>query len=181
MALSNCPCLTLSTAMSCLDAKISLVPKHQLIVPSTLLAPATESKHTKPQRYIRSNHWHMSYFEQRHVAYRHERSRMTLLTPPTWQNQIFAYVIVMHVTTHTIFICTTTTDNILSKAIPVQSIQYIFYGFSQTMHHALSPVPELNSYKETSLILILMIVWLGQYDYFWWSIMKSQQIPSTSI
>ena len=25
-----------------LDAKISLVPKHQLIVPSTLLAPATE-------------------------------------------------------------------------------------------------------------------------------------------
>ena len=28
-------------AMSCLDAKISLVPKHQLIVPPTLLAPAT--------------------------------------------------------------------------------------------------------------------------------------------
>ena len=27
--------------MSCLDAKISLVPKHQLIVPSTLLPPAT--------------------------------------------------------------------------------------------------------------------------------------------
>ena len=29
-------------AMPCLDAKISLVPKHQFIVPSTLLAPATE-------------------------------------------------------------------------------------------------------------------------------------------
>ena len=27
--------------MSCLDAKISKVPKDQLIVPSTLLAPAT--------------------------------------------------------------------------------------------------------------------------------------------
>ena len=42
MAVSiKCPCLTFSAAMSCLDAKISLVPKHKLIVPSTLLAPAT--------------------------------------------------------------------------------------------------------------------------------------------
>ena len=36
------------------DAKISLVPTHQLIVPSTLLAPATEiriHKATKTERY----------------------------------------------------------------------------------------------------------------------------------
>ena len=39
--LIKCPCLTFSAAMSCLDAKISLAPKHKLIVPSTLLAPAT--------------------------------------------------------------------------------------------------------------------------------------------
>ena len=55
-------------AMPCLiDAKISLVPKHQLIVPSTLLALATNIrtykdiklqryKDTKPQRFIRSHH-----------------------------------------------------------------------------------------------------------------------------
>ena len=51
-------------AMSCLDAKISVVPKHQLIVPSTLLAPATHirtDKVTKWQRHIRPDHWHMSY------------------------------------------------------------------------------------------------------------------------
>ena len=57
---------TICTWRCCLiDAKISLVPKHQLIVPSTLLAPATNIwtyKATKPQRYIRSLHWHMSYF-----------------------------------------------------------------------------------------------------------------------
>ena len=41
MAVSKCPCLTFTIAMSCLDAKISLVPKHELIVPQTLLAPAT--------------------------------------------------------------------------------------------------------------------------------------------
>ena len=33
-----------------LDAKISLVPKHQLIVPSTLLAPATEIRTHKPTK-----------------------------------------------------------------------------------------------------------------------------------
>ena len=42
MAVSKCPCLTLSRVNVMLDAKISLVPTHQLIVPSTLLAPATE-------------------------------------------------------------------------------------------------------------------------------------------
>ena len=62
MAVSKCPCLTLSRVNVMLDAKVSLVPTHQLAVPSTLLAPATTSKHTKPQRYIWSNHWHMSYF-----------------------------------------------------------------------------------------------------------------------
>ena len=44
-------------AMSCLDAKISMVPKHQLIVPSTSLAPTIDirtHKATKPQTYIRS-------------------------------------------------------------------------------------------------------------------------------
>ena len=40
---SKCPYLTFSAAMSCLDAKILLVPKHQLIVPPTLLAPATHN------------------------------------------------------------------------------------------------------------------------------------------
>ena len=52
MAVSKCPCLTFSAAMSCLEAKISLAPKHQLMVPSTLLAPATHiptDKATKPQ------------------------------------------------------------------------------------------------------------------------------------
>ena len=42
-----------------LDAKISLVLTYQLIVPSTLLAPATNIrtyKATKPQRYIHPNH-----------------------------------------------------------------------------------------------------------------------------
>ena len=57
---------TICTWRCCLiDAKISLVPKHQVIVPSTLLARATNIwtyKATKPQRYIRSLHWHMSYF-----------------------------------------------------------------------------------------------------------------------
>ena len=52
MAVSiKCPRLTFSAAMSCLDVKISLVPKHKLIVPSTLLAPATHirtDKATKP-------------------------------------------------------------------------------------------------------------------------------------
>ena len=42
MSVSNCPCLTLSQVNVKLDAKLSLVPTHQLIVPSTLLAPATE-------------------------------------------------------------------------------------------------------------------------------------------
>ena len=40
MAVSKCPCLTLSNVM--LDAKISLVPTHQLIVPSTILALETK-------------------------------------------------------------------------------------------------------------------------------------------
>ena len=65
MAVSKCPCLTLSRVNVMLDAKIPLVLTHQRIVPSTLLAPATNIrtyKATKPQRYICSNHWHMSYF-----------------------------------------------------------------------------------------------------------------------
>ena len=42
MAVSKCPCPLRPLAMPYLiDAKISLVPKHQLIVPSTLLALAT--------------------------------------------------------------------------------------------------------------------------------------------
>ena len=49
MAVSKCPCLTVSQVNVMLDAKVSLVPMHQLAVPSTLLAPATTSKHTKPQ------------------------------------------------------------------------------------------------------------------------------------
>ena len=58
----KCLCLTLSRVNVTLDAKISLVPTHQLIVPSTLLAPATHirsHKVTKPRRFIRSNHWHI--------------------------------------------------------------------------------------------------------------------------
>ena len=60
----KCLCLTLSRVNVTLDAKISFVPTHQLIVPSTLLAPATHirtHKATNPQRYIRSDHCHMSY------------------------------------------------------------------------------------------------------------------------
>ena len=52
-------------AMSCLDAKIPLVPKHQLfIVPPTLLAhhPLKNILTEKIQKYICSDHWHMSYF-----------------------------------------------------------------------------------------------------------------------
>ena len=49
MAVSKCPCLTVSQVNVTLDAKVSLVPMHQLAVPSTLLPPATTSKHTKPQ------------------------------------------------------------------------------------------------------------------------------------
>ena len=53
MEVSKCPCLTLSNVMfRCQNLIGSL---HQLIVPSTLLAPATEirtHKATKPQRYI---------------------------------------------------------------------------------------------------------------------------------
>ena len=37
-----CPCLSLSRVNVMRDAKISLVLRHQLIVSSTLLAPATE-------------------------------------------------------------------------------------------------------------------------------------------
>ena len=52
MAASKCPCFTFSVAKSSLEAKFSLVPKHQLMEPSTLLAPATHirtDKATKPQ------------------------------------------------------------------------------------------------------------------------------------
>ena len=47
----KCPCLTFSAAMSHLDVKISLVPKHKLIVPSTLTYWPLQhtSKQTKPQ------------------------------------------------------------------------------------------------------------------------------------
>ena len=41
MADSKCPCLTLSSIYQQLDTKIWLVLLHQLILPSTLLAPAT--------------------------------------------------------------------------------------------------------------------------------------------
>ena len=37
MAVSKCPCVTLSRVNVMLDAKLSLVPTHQLRVPSTLL------------------------------------------------------------------------------------------------------------------------------------------------
>ena len=39
-----------------LDAKILLVPRHQLIVPSPLLAPATDIRTYKATMPIRSNH-----------------------------------------------------------------------------------------------------------------------------
>ena len=42
MAVSKCTCLTLSRVNVMLDAKISLAPSHQLIVPSTLMASAIE-------------------------------------------------------------------------------------------------------------------------------------------
>ena len=50
MPVSKCLCLTFSAGMSCLDAKISLVPKHQLMVPSTVIwSLQHKSKQTKPQ------------------------------------------------------------------------------------------------------------------------------------
>ena len=49
MAVSKCPCLTFSTAMSCLDVKISLVPKHKLVVPSSYLPLQHTSEQTRPQ------------------------------------------------------------------------------------------------------------------------------------
>ena len=42
LAISNCLSLTLSRVNVMLNAKIAWVPARQLIVPSTLLAPATE-------------------------------------------------------------------------------------------------------------------------------------------
>ena len=58
--------LVWSLAMPCLiGAKTHWLKSIQLIVRSTLLAPAKNIrtyKATKPQRYIRSHHWHMSYF-----------------------------------------------------------------------------------------------------------------------
>ena len=49
MTVSKCPCLTFSAAMSCLDAKISLVPKHKLVVPSSYLPLQHTSEQTRPQ------------------------------------------------------------------------------------------------------------------------------------
>ena len=59
MAVSKCTCLTLSRVNVMLDAKILLVPTHQLMVPSTLLAPATEIRTHKATEIHSSNHWHM--------------------------------------------------------------------------------------------------------------------------
>ena len=68
----------------------SHVPKHQLIVPSTLLALATNIptyKDTKPQRYIRSHHWHMSYLKQKQSKrisrqWMNERTYIVCFTKP---------------------------------------------------------------------------------------------------
>ena len=66
MAVSKCPCLTLSNVMfRRQNLRVIGFYKHQLIVPSTLLAPATDiraHKDTKPQRYMRLNHCHVRYF-----------------------------------------------------------------------------------------------------------------------
>ena len=52
MAVSKCPCLTLSRVNVMLDAKISLVPAHQLTVPSTLLPPATNIRTHKATKQV---------------------------------------------------------------------------------------------------------------------------------
>ena len=57
MAVSKCPCMTFSAAMSCLDAKISLVPS---IVPLTLLPPATHIRTDKATK-IHTLTPHMTY------------------------------------------------------------------------------------------------------------------------
>ena len=66
MAVSKYPCLTLNNVVfRRQNLRVIGSYKHQLIVPSTLLAPATDiraHKDTKPQRYIRLNHCHKSYF-----------------------------------------------------------------------------------------------------------------------
>ena len=49
MPVSKCPCSTFSAAMSCLESHW-LKKKHQLIVPSTLLAPATRIRTGKAKK-----------------------------------------------------------------------------------------------------------------------------------
>ena len=64
MVVSKCPFLTFNAAMSCLDAKISLVAS----ITSWYVQPSWPLQHTfkqtKPQRYICLDHWHMSHFFQ---------------------------------------------------------------------------------------------------------------------
>ena len=56
--------LVWSLTMPCLiDAKISLVPKHPTQGTFNLIGSCNKHPNIqKPQRYIRSHHWHMSYF-----------------------------------------------------------------------------------------------------------------------
>ena len=69
MVVSKCPCLTFSAAMSCLDAKISLVAS----ITSQYVQPYWPLQHTfkqtKPQRYICLQ---MSYFFQNSLTRENE-------------------------------------------------------------------------------------------------------------
>ena len=95
MAVSKCPCLTFSATMSCLDVKMSLAPSNQLIVPSVLLAPATHIRTdnaTKPQRYIRLDHWHMSYFFQNSSKRPWEVMVMKIFTSRQYSDLFMTYI-----------------------------------------------------------------------------------------
>ena len=62
MAVSKCPCLTFSNAMfnRCQDLIGSYASTHSTF--NLIGSCKRTSEDTKPQRYIRSHHWHMSYF-----------------------------------------------------------------------------------------------------------------------
>ena len=74
-------------AMSCLDAKISLVPKHQLIVPPTLLAPPTDTRThtaTKIQRRKQESLQVRKYVSSTKACYKSHKNRSLMLPINDW-------------------------------------------------------------------------------------------------
>ena len=67
MAVSKCPCFTFSAAKSSLEAKFSLVPKHQLTVPSTLF------------------NWPLQHTSVQTQPQSHKATEIHMLTPLTYE------------------------------------------------------------------------------------------------